>query len=362
MRTIELTWDEQSSSNYYIREAFNTLRANILFSGKHVKVILVTSCFAHEGKSSISFDLCRNLAESGKKVLLVDADLRKSVMVSRYTKERGVYGLSQILSGQVDAANAVYHTSVEGMDLVFAGPYPPNPTELAGSPAFKEFVDSQRNQYDYIIIDAPPLGLVIDAAVMSTACDGAVMVINIGHVKYRVAQNVKNQLEKSGCKVLGVVLNQIDRKRSIRSSNSAYYSSYDSYGGESGGKSRMGGIKAALGSLSGERRPQQTQAKSAAPTEAKRVSPTVATTPTTPTASAAPSAAPRTAPGGVAATRSTAAPANRTATGSTTATPANAVRRTTAPANTANTAGTRPTAPTRPVTRPVVPPKKDDGE
>ena len=122
MRTIELMWDEQSSSNYFIREAFNTLRANILFSGKNVKVIIVTSCFAHEGKSSVSFDLCRNLAESGKKVLLVDADLRKSVMVSRYTKERGVYGLSQILSGQVDAASAVYHTNVEGLDIVFSGP------------------------------------------------------------------------------------------------------------------------------------------------------------------------------------------------------------------------------------------------
>ncbi len=230
MRTVELNWEGQSSSNYFIREAFNTLRANVLFSGKHVKVIIVTSCFAHEGKSSVSFDLCRNLAESGKKVLLVDADLRKSVMVSRYTKERGVYGLSQILSGQIDAANAVYPTNVEGFDIVFSGPYPPNPTELAGSPAFKEFVDGQRNRYDYIIIDAPPLGLVIDAAVMSGACDGAILVINIGHVKYRMAQGVKSQLEKSGCKILGVVLNQVDRKRSIKQQDNYY--GYATYGVE----------------------------------------------------------------------------------------------------------------------------------
>lgn len=225
MRTIELTLDERSGSNYYIRESFNTLRANILFSGKGIKVIVVTSCYAHEGKTSVSFDLCHNLAESGKKVLLVDADLRKSVMLSRYTKERGLYGLSQILSGQVEGTNAVYATSVENLDIVFAGPYPPNPTELVGSPAFKEFLDSVRDAYDYIIIDAPPLGLVIDAAVMSGACDGAVMVINIGHVKYRVAQGVKTQLEKSGCKVLGVVLNQVDRKRSLKA-ESSYYSSY----------------------------------------------------------------------------------------------------------------------------------------
>ncbi|MBQ7336213.1 MAG: polysaccharide biosynthesis tyrosine autokinase [Clostridia bacterium] len=234
MRTIELIWDEQSGSNYYIREAFNTLRANILFSGKDVKTILVTSCYAHEGKSLVSFDLCRNLAESGKSVLLVDADLRKSVMVSRHTKERGVYGLSQILSGQVDAQSAVYHTNVERMDIVFAGPYPPNPTELVGSAAFKEFLDGERDHYDYIIIDAAPLGLVIDAAVMGSVCDGAVLVINIGNVKYRVAQGVKNQLEKSGCKILGVVLNQVSRKRSIKAEHS-YYAAYSSpYGKEYG--------------------------------------------------------------------------------------------------------------------------------
>ncbi|MBQ9784855.1 MAG: CpsD/CapB family tyrosine-protein kinase [Clostridia bacterium] len=257
MRTIELNWDEQSGSNYFIRESFNTLRANILFSGKGVKVIVVTSCYAHEGKTSVSFDLCHNLAESGKKVLLVDADLRKSAMLARYTKERGVYGLSQILSGQVEAENAIYATNVENFDIVFAGPYPPNPTELVGSPAFKEFLDGVRDQYDYIIVDAPPLGLVIDAAVMSGVCDGAVMVINIGHVKYRVAQGVKVQLEKSGCKVLGVVLNQVDRKRSLKA-DSSYYSSY--YASD----------KAAMVSATPVARPAQPAAKPTATAPASR--------------------------------------------------------------------------------------------
>ena len=240
MKKIELQLDEQVNSNYFVREAFNSLRANVLFSGKHVKVIVVTSCYAHEGKTSVSFDLCRNLAESGKKILLIDADLRKSVVVSRYTKERGVYGLSQILSGQVEASEAIYSTNVEGLDIVFAGPYPPNPTELVGSPTFKEFLNEEREKYDYIIIDAPPLGLVIDAAVMSSICDGAILVINIGHVKYRVAQGVKAQIEKSGCKVLGVVLNQVDRKRSIKKDNT-YYSAYVSgKGGEYSAEMKTG--------------------------------------------------------------------------------------------------------------------------
>ena len=226
MRTIELIVDQQN--NYFMREAFNTLRTNILFSGKNVKSIIITSCMAHEGKSTISFETSRSLAESGKRVLLVDADLRKSVMASRLTKERGITGLSQLLSGQISIEQAIYHTQIEGLDIIFAGPYPPNPTELVGSPAFKELIDSKRDEYDYIIVDAPPLGLVIDAAVMATACDGSVVVINSGHIKYRMAQSVKAQLEKSGCRILGVVLNQIDRKRSVSSGDSYYGSKYES--------------------------------------------------------------------------------------------------------------------------------------
>lgn len=225
MRKIELTSVEQN--NYFMREAFNTLRTNILFSGKDIKTIVITSCMAHEGKSTISFETCRSLAESGKKVLLVDADLRKSVLASRITKERGITGLSQLLSGQIATEQTIYNTQIEGLDIIFAGPYPPNPTELVGSPAFKELIDSQRDCYDYIIVDAPPLGLVIDAAVMATVCDGAVMVINTGNIKYRMAQGVKEQLEKSGTRILGVVLNQVDRKHGTASRDTYYGSKYE---------------------------------------------------------------------------------------------------------------------------------------
>lgn len=225
MKTIELIYD--TSENYFVKEAFNTLRTNLIFSGKGIKTVVITSCFAHEGKSTVSFELAHSLAEAGKHVLLVDADLRKSVMVTRHTKERGVCGLSQLLSGQVALENAIYHTQTEGMDVVFAGPYPPNPTELIGQPAFKEFLRDVRDAYDYVLIDAPPLGLVIDAAVIGSSCDGSIMVVNAGQVKYRIARNVKEQLEKSGCKVLGVVLNQANRRRS--SGNGFYQSKYQAY-------------------------------------------------------------------------------------------------------------------------------------
>jgi capsular exopolysaccharide synthesis family protein len=227
MKTIEITFED--NSNYFIKEAFNTLRTNVLFSGKNVKTIVVTSCFAHEGKSTVSFEMSRSLAEAGKQVLLIDADLRKSVMVSRHTKERGICGLSQLLSGQISMDKAIYHTQVEGLDIVFSGPYPPNPTELVGQAAFKEFLDANRDAYDYIIVDAPPLGLVIDAAVISSVCDGAILFINTGHVKYRFAQTVKDQLDKSGCKLLGVVLNQANKRRGSAGQSTMYKSKYAAY-------------------------------------------------------------------------------------------------------------------------------------
>jgi capsular exopolysaccharide synthesis family protein len=230
MRQIELELD--MSHNYFIREAFNTLRTNILFSGKQVKTILLTSCFAHEGKTTVSMELSRRLAENDKKVLLIDADLRKSVTASRYAKQRGIVGLSQILSGQVELVNGIYRTQVPGLDMIFAGPFPPNPAELVGSASFKEMLAAVREVYDYVIIDAPPLGLVIDAAVMAGFCDGAVLVINQSAVKYRVAQDVKMQLSKSGCRILGVVMNQAQRqKKNVRGRRSEqYYSRYEYYG------------------------------------------------------------------------------------------------------------------------------------
>lgn len=210
MKIIEIKNNEQD--NYFMREAFSTLRTNVLFSGKDVKTVIVTSCFAHEGKTTVSLNLCVSLAGAGKRVLLIDADLRKSAFVTRYTREKGVLGLSQVLSGQVEANNAVYPTSVAGLDVIFAGPFPPNPAELVNSAAFRDLLTAKRPLYDYIIIDAPPLGLVIDAAVMASVCDGAVLVINTGTVKRRVALDVKAQLEKSGTRLLGVVLNQVQKK------------------------------------------------------------------------------------------------------------------------------------------------------
>ena len=225
MRTVELILDD--NKDYSTREAFNTLRTNILFSGRDVKTILITSCLANEGKSTISFETAVGLARVGKKVLLIDADLRKSAYASRYTKETGLTGLSQYLSGQSELDGVLYATQIPTLNIIFSGPFPPNPTKLVGSSAFGELLKAEREHYDYILIDTPPLGLVIDAAVMATACDGAVIVIGAGSVSYHVAQHVTEQLKKSGCRILGAVLNQ--NRKGKRSKNQYYNSYYGKY-------------------------------------------------------------------------------------------------------------------------------------
>lgn len=215
-------------ASYGMKEELNTLRTNIQFAGVDKKVLLGTSCLSGEGKSNTLYRLALSLTELGKKVLVIDADMRKSVMVN--IVEEGVVeqGLSHYLSGQCNLADAVYGTNVRGLHILFAGPVPPNPTELLSSALFEETVKSFREIYDYVLIDAPPLGLVVDASIIAKVCDASVLVIEANSIKYRFAQEVKEKLEATGCPILGVVLNKVERKKSGK-----YYGKYyNKYYGE----------------------------------------------------------------------------------------------------------------------------------
>ena len=144
------------------RESYKTLRTNLEFAGKKRKVIAVTSCTPNEGKTSVSFQLALSMAESGKRVMLVDADLRKSVLRSMYKVSAARYGLSHYLSGQASLSEVLCETNVPDFYAVFAGPVPPNPSELLGSEAFGLLLEYLRGEYDYVVVDTPPLGSVID--------------------------------------------------------------------------------------------------------------------------------------------------------------------------------------------------------
>lgn len=207
--------------DYYYEEAIKTLRTNIQFCGNGLKTIMFTSSMPDEGKSGTAFALAASFGNIGKRVLLVDADIRKSVMVKRYEIKGNPNGLSQYLSGQKTMEEICYGTDVENLDMVLSGPYSPNPAELLEDPLFKKLLEEVRDTYDYIIIDTPPMANIIDGAIIASQCDGAVIVIESGAISYRLVQKVRNQLEKSGCRILGVVLNRVGGGY-----NNSYYEKY----------------------------------------------------------------------------------------------------------------------------------------
>ena len=211
MSTQPITLNLPGEKDYFTQEAYKALRSNIQFCGKDIKVIAVTSVQENEGKSTISLHVGKSFAELGKKVLVIDADMRKSVMAGRNTSAEKPNGLSELLTGLQDASECFYQVQDLDMYVMFAGTFPPNPVELLSSNGFAELIKTCRAEYDYIIIDCPPLGMVIDAAVIAPLCDGTIMVMSSHKVHYKQALNVIEQIEKSGAKFLGVVRNHKGR-------------------------------------------------------------------------------------------------------------------------------------------------------
>lgn len=219
-----VTMTDPRKLDYYYEEAIKTLRTNIQFSGRDIKTIMFTSCFPNEGKSDTLIQLAKEIGKAGKKVLLIDADIRKSTFIRRYHVRQAVKGLSQYLSGQVEQLGIYYSTNFENMDMIFAGPMAPNPSELLEEKAFDELLATARQVYDYVLIDTPPVLEITDASIVARKSDGAVLVIESGRVKYRDAQKAQEQLKKSGCSILGAVLNKVQVRKD------KYYSSYYGYG------------------------------------------------------------------------------------------------------------------------------------
>lgn len=210
MQTI--TINKMDSMDFHGKEAYKTLRTNIQFSGEDIKVISVTSCLPNEGKSSVAINLGISLAEAGKSVLLIDADMRKSILIGRYKIKNATKGLSHYLSGQCTMDEIFSVTNVEKFHMIVAGPVPPNPSELLQNKRFTRLITEMRNVYDYIIIDCPPLGSVSDALITGRVADGTALVIASEMISYKFAQKIKKQLEMAECKILGVVLNKVDLK------------------------------------------------------------------------------------------------------------------------------------------------------
>lgn len=215
--------------DFRTNEAIKTLRTNIVFSGASVRAIGLTSFGASEGKSTISLQVAMSFAQTGKRVLLVDADMRKSMLPSRLRLKNKVEGLSHYLSGLVNVSELLQETDVPGLYIMFAGARVPNSAELLSGSNFAKLIPALKDVFDYIIVDTAPLGQVIDCAVIAQYLDGVVMVVDATKNSYKLERRVRNQIQKAGGKVLGVVLNQVDYK-----DRTGYYGQRYRYDGDYG--------------------------------------------------------------------------------------------------------------------------------
>lgn len=203
-----------------ISEQYRTIRTNIEFSAidEEIQTIMVTSSGPAEGKSTTAANLAVVFAQQEKQVLLVDGDLRKPTV--HYTFNlTNTFGLTSVLSKQMQLIEAVDESEIENLGILTSGPIPPNPAELLGSKAMNQFLIEARQHFDVIIFDTPPMLAVTDAQVLANKCDGSILVVYSGKTEMEEAAKAKELLTTAKGKLLGVVLNH----KKLQSSDYYYY-------------------------------------------------------------------------------------------------------------------------------------------
>ncbi|SEA81356.1 capsular exopolysaccharide family [Oribacterium sp. KHPX15] len=228
----EVTLKLEAADDFRYTEALKTLRTNLMFSGSKVKNILITSTSPNEGKSTTSFELAKAFAESGKRTLYMDCDIRKSEFVSVHQIKEQTSGLSQMLTGQIELEDGFYtDPRIPNLDMIFAGPYSPNPTELFEDEMCDKLFQLIKDlNYDIVIMDTAPVGTVIDAAILTKYADGAALVVESEVTSRHMFQRAKEQLDRTGVRFLGVILNKVNMTKG------GYYNRYYSKYGKKYGK------------------------------------------------------------------------------------------------------------------------------
>lgn len=191
-----------------VSEQYRTIRTNILFSAvdEELQTLMFTSTAPGEGKSTTAANMAVVFAQQGKKVLLVDADLRKPTI--HYTfNTMNIYGLTSVLTRQTTLEDAVENVGVENLSILTSGPIPPNPAEMLSSKTFEKFLENARKKFDLVIFDTPPILAVTDGQIIANKCDGTILVVSAGKTEKQQAQRAKELLEKAKGKLLGAILN-----------------------------------------------------------------------------------------------------------------------------------------------------------
>lgn len=225
MPVLELS-SKKKNSIQRTEEYYNALRTNIQLSGEDIKIVSLTSVQPNEGKSTTSTNLAIAFARAGYKTLLIDADIRNSVMSGVFKSSAKITGLTDYLAGKTDLSQGLCETDVKNLFVIESGQSSPNPTALLQSKNFDAMMNILRRYYDYVIVDTPPIGLVIDAAIISQKCDASILVAESGSVKRKALQKAKEQLEQTGTPFLGVILNKYD----VSGDRYGAYGAYGNYG------------------------------------------------------------------------------------------------------------------------------------
>ena len=213
---------------YYVTEALNQLRISLGFAGENVKSIMITSSIPNEGKSFVTMHLWKMIAEVGNNVLLIDGDLRNSVMREDYgLKFKGeLNGIVHALAGKCSFDDAIYSTNIPNAYLMPVELHVANPVNLLEGRLFKDLMAVCRKEFDYVLVDSPPLGAVADGLNIGPKTDGCLLVVRSAFPPRKAVENSINLLQRSGVPIIGTVLNRADTSRK----GAYYYNKYYHYG------------------------------------------------------------------------------------------------------------------------------------
>ncbi len=208
-------------SAFSAQEAYKSLRTNVRFAlrGNGCKRICITSGAAGEGKSITFLNFAISVGESGQKVLLIDADMRRPAL-ARLLVEKATPGLSNVLAGLVTPEEAIRKEVYQNLDIIFSGDVPPNPSELLGGDRLQEMIEKLSSEYDYILVDTPPVNVVSDACLVANVLDGVLLLVRQDSSRKDEVKRAVTRLQLTGAKLLGFILNDatIDNRK-----NHSYY-------------------------------------------------------------------------------------------------------------------------------------------